>query len=86
MAGSSQHWHSRMRRRGVRRRQRERKRTRPEGKRFSWPVTPVPGLLSSLNSTPAGVMTAFLGWFAASFTCSDSLISCYSQKWESETT
>ncbi len=47
VAGSSQHWHSRTRRRNERRRRRRRKRTGPEGERFSWPVTPVPILLST---------------------------------------
>lgn len=68
MAGSSQYWHSRMRRR---------KRTRPEGERFSWPVTPVPVLLSPLNSSSAGVMTASLGRFTLCFTCKDPLVSSF---------
>lgn len=52
----------------------EGKRTRPEGERFSWPVTPVPVLLSTLNSSSAGVMTASLGRFTPCFTCKDSLV------------
>lgn len=57
------------------------KRTRPEGEKFSWPVTPVPVLLSPLNSSSAGVMTASLGRFTPCFTCNNSLslslVSCY---------
>lgn len=53
------------------------KRTRPEGERFAWPVTPVPILLFPLNFPLAAVMTASLGRFTPRFTCSDSLVSCY---------
>ena len=70
MAGSSQYWHSRMRRNERRRR---RKRTKPEGKRFSWPVTLVTVLLSLLNSYLAEVMIVSLGQFTPCFTCKDSL-------------
>lgn len=76
VAGSSQHWHSTMRRRSERRR---RKRTRPEGERFCWPVTRVPVLVSPLSPPLAGVMTASLGRFTPCFTCNGSLclVSCY---------
>lgn len=67
MAGSSQYWHSGMRRR------RRRKRTRPQGERFSWLVTPVPVLLPALNSSLAGVMSGFLGRCTPCFTCEDQL-------------
>lgn len=57
----------------------ERQTTRPEGERFSWPVTPVTVLPFSFSSLSAGAMTAFLCQFAICFTCNDSVSFLYSE-------